>query len=214
MKKTAIFLSLFAFFILPATAQDQTGQTSGKPVRVLLLMDDDYGANYNVDDESMNIDELITSFGWTYEIAGLKDTLYPCETAVNYFNRGPIAAYLQIAEVDLSDYDVVMIMPGRSHKNLLQSEATMHLIRDAVSSGKVVAAWCRGVRLLAKADVISGKRITGHMDYLEEYEAAGATYIPDNPPPVVDGNIITTVRSRYYRTQMCEEIRKAVNRES
>ena len=70
MKKIAIFLSLFAFFIIPATAQDQTGQTSGKPVRVLLLMDD----------ESMNIDELITSFGWTYDIAGLKDTLYPCET--------------------------------------------------------------------------------------------------------------------------------------
>ncbi len=204
MKKIIIFLACLIILFVSSAAQDQ-------PVRVLMLMDDDYGANFNVDDESMNIEELITSFGWSYDIAGLKDTLYPCETAVNYFQRGPVVVDLHIPEVDISQYAVVMILPGRSHKNLLQSEETLQLIREAVGSNKVVAAWCRGVRLLARAGVISGKRVTGHADYQEEYEAAGATFIPDNPPPVVDGNIVTTVRSRYYRIQMCEAVKEKVD---
>jgi putative intracellular protease/amidase len=211
--KRSVFVLAFLMIILNTALHDLPGQTSSDPVRVLLLMDDDYGANYNIDDESMNIDELITSYGWTYDIAGLKDTIYPCETAASDFGRGSVAADLHISEVDLSRYAVVMVIPGRSHKNLIQSEETVQLIREAVSANKVVAGWCRGVRLLAKAGVISGKRVTGHEDYIEEYEAAGATFIPDKPPPVVDGNIITTVRSRYYRTQMCEAIKEAVSSE-
>lgn len=86
----------------------------------------------------------------------------------------------------------------------------MELIRTAANRGMVIAAWCRGVSVLAASDVIRGVRVTWHGDYIEDYHKAGAVYIPDNPPPVVDGNIITTVRSRYYRTQMCEAIRNAV----
>ena len=140
MKKSVFFLA-FLLFILHTALQDLPGQASSEPVRVLLLMDDDYGANYNIDDESMNIDELIKSFGWTYDIAGLKDTLYPCETAAGYYGRGPVVADLPVSGVDLSRYAVVMVMPGRSHKNLMQSEEAMQLIREAVSAGKVVAGW-------------------------------------------------------------------------
>ena len=50
----------------------------------------------------------------------------------------------------------------------------------------------------------------GHADYADEYAAAGATYLGNDHPPVLDGNILTSVRSRFYRTQTCEAIGKAV----
>lgn len=176
-----------------------------------MLIDDDYGANFNVDDESMNIAELFKSYGWHYSIVSTKDTVQPCEGAVHFFKCRPVDTDFLISEVtDLSKYQALVILPGRSYQNLINSCATLQLIRNAAEQDMVIAAWCRGVSVLATADVISGVKVTGHSDYIEEYHKAGAVYISDNPPPVVDGNIITTVRSRYYRTQMCEEIRKAV----
>jgi len=81
MKKFAILFILPVLVFVNADSQSVLHKKLSDSVRVLLLMDDDYGANYNVDDESMNIDELIISFGWDYDIAGIKDTLHPCETA-------------------------------------------------------------------------------------------------------------------------------------
>jgi putative intracellular protease/amidase len=176
-------------------------------------MDNDYGANFNVDDESMNIAELFESFGWICKIVSVGDSVQPCEGAVQFYNRRPVATDYLISEItDLSLYRALVIMPGKSYHNLLNSHAAMELIQSAADRGMVIAAWCRGVSVLAAADVIRGKKVTGHSDYIEEYRKAGAEYIPDNPPPVVDGNIITTVRSKYYRTQMCEAIRNAVEK--
>jgi len=216
--KISILLLAFlngVFIIQPFSGRENTNLVSGNvkslKVHILLLMDDDYGANFNVDDESLNIAELFESFGWELSIAALNDTVQPCEEAVKYFNRGTVKTDIRISEIkDLSIYQALVILPGRSHKNLINSKAALILIQTAVQNELVVAAWYRGVRVLAVADVVRGKRITGHADYKEEYLKAGAEYVPDNPPPVVDGNIITTVRSRYYRQQMCEAIRKAV----
>jgi len=87
----------------------------------------------------------------------------------------------------------------------------------------VIAAWCRGVRLLTAADIIRGKNVIGHFDYFEDYKAAGANYIEYSfkwengnkifenvTPPIRDRNIITTVRSLYYRNEMCQLIKEAV----
>jgi putative intracellular protease/amidase len=93
-------------------------------------------------------------------------------------------------------------MPGNSHDNLRGSEAALDVVREAVDEGLVVSAWCRAVRVLATADVLDGVNITGSADYREEYEAAGAIF-NEMAPPVIDGNIVTGVHSRYYRTEMC-----------
>ena len=77
--------------------------------------------------------------------------------------------------------------------------------------------------MLATADIIRGKNVIGHFDYFDEYKAAGANYVEysfiwDNgkkifqnvTPPIRDGNIITTVRSLYYRNEMCQLIKEAI----
>ncbi len=73
-----------------------------------------------------------------------------------------------------------------------------------------LVAFCGGVRVLAAADVIAGRLVTGHDLYVDEYEAAGATWVGDDVPPVVDGTIITTVRGQYHSVQICEVIAEVI----
>ncbi len=100
-------------------------------------------------------------------------------------------------------------MPGRSHTNILASQVTLDLIKSTVAEGLIVSAWCTAVRVLAKANVIDGKNVTGDADYRVEYENAGATFF-ESVPPITDGNIVTSVRSRFYRTEICESIAAAI----
>jgi hypothetical protein len=110
---------------------------------------------------------------------------------------------------DVTQYDVISIMPGDAHDLLRTNQTSLDLINSAVDQGLVVSAWCRAVRVLAAADVIDGKNITGHADYVTEYEAAGATF-NELVQPIVDGSIVTGVRSRFYRDEMCQAIATAV----
>jgi hypothetical protein len=48
--------------------------------------------------------------------------------------------------------------------------------------------------------------------YQNEYTAAGATYLGDDHPPVIDGNIITCVRDQYYHVKNSEAIIIALQR--
>jgi hypothetical protein len=165
-------------------------------------MDHDYGANYHY------IRPILEQYGWNVTITGLFETLEPC---AYQSVTTTLDVDVLISEIsDISEYDAISIMPGSSHDNLRASQAALDLIRGAVDAGIVVSAWCRGVRVLATADVLDGVNITGHADYREEYEAAGATF-NELVPPVIDGNIVTGVRSRFYRTEMCIAIATALD---
>ncbi|MBU1081507.1 MAG: DJ-1/PfpI family protein, partial [Spirochaetes bacterium] len=79
--------------------------------------------------------------------------------------------------------------------------------------------FCRGSLVLAAAGVLSGRTMTGHPDYRNDYLAAGARYVDyadrrgksDAPPPVVDGFLVTSLRSKYYRSATCEAARIAAD---
>ncbi|MFX0093897.1 MAG: DJ-1/PfpI family protein [Candidatus Hodarchaeota archaeon] len=170
-------------------------------VDILLLMDHDWGANYPF------IREIFEEYRWNITITGLYESLVPCDYNPMDTN---VTVDLHVSEIsDITVYDCLCIMPGSSHRNLLNSSEALDLVRTAVTEGLIVAAWCRAVRVLARADVINGKNVTGHADYKSEYEAAGATFF-EGVPPIIDGNIVTGVRSRYYRQEMCEAIATAL----
>ena len=94
----------------------------------------------------------------------------------------------------------------------LRAEApkTMGLVRRASDEGLVLSAWCRGVRVLAAADVIRGKRVVGHIDDKDAIEEAGGIYVGHDHPPVIDGRLVTGARSYYYRAKNAEAIRTAM----
>jgi protease I len=167
-------------------------------VQILFIMDDDYGANYHF------IRPILENWGWNVTLAGTSMTIDPCTFQAP---NATLDMDLLITDVDsLEPYDAISLMPGNSHEGLLNSQVAHDLIMDANSSGLVIAAWCRAVRVLAASGVIAGVNVTGHADYASEYADAGANYLPGDIPPVIDGNIVTTIRSRFYRQRMCDAI--------
>jgi len=174
--------------------------TQEEPIKILFVMDFDFGLNYGP------IRTIFERFGWDITTTALNETLTSCDYADNY----ELTVDILLTDIsDVTEYDILTIIPGEAHASLLSNETALALIRDAVSQNLVVTAWCRAVRVLAAADVIDGKNVTGHVDYQAEYEAAGATFF-DSSPPITDGNIITSVRSNFYRDETCNAIADAV----
>jgi putative intracellular protease/amidase len=170
-------------------------------IEILFLMDHDYGANYHY------IRPILESFGWNVTIAGTAAILQPCDYQSA---TATLESDILIWDVEnITKFDAISIMPGESHEILRTDQDVLDLIQETVSEGLIVSAWCKAVRVLAAADVIDGKNVTGSADYDDEYEAAGATYL-GIVPPVIDGNIVTGVRSRFYREEMCTAIASAL----
>ena len=172
------------------------------PVRVLMLMGN-YVGGYHYFTR-----DLWEQAGWELTAAGLSRTLSPCTLGATFH------ADTLISEItDLSAYDCVAIMQakaydGTSHDDLLANPETLALVRQAVADGLLVVASCGGVRVLAAADVIDGRTVTGHVAYAQEYIDAGATYAGDQVPPILDGTILTSAHGRYYCRQITEIMRE------
>lgn len=170
------------------------------PVEILLILDHDYGGN---------VPPIITIFeryGWSITTTALNQSVVSCD----YLGNEVMIVDILMTEIsDLNQFDAISIMPGNSHELLRTNQTCFDIINAAVDAGIVVSAWCSAVRVLAAADVINGKNITGNADYEAEYLAAGATF-NELVPPVIDGNLVTGVRSRYYREEMCQAIATAV----
>jgi putative intracellular protease/amidase len=170
-------------------------------VEILFLMDHDYGANYHY------IRPIMEGWGWNVTVAGPSATLTPCDyqSDDDLLNTDLIISSIS----DLSSWDAISIMPGASHANLLDNAFVHNLLQTALADDLIVSAWCRAVRIFARAGILNGRNCTGNSDYADEYEAAGATYL-GVVPPVIDGNVVTGVRSRFYRLEMCQAIATAL----
>ncbi len=195
----AVCLLLPAVAALLPSVSAQTGDA--QPIRILMMMGNHVGGyHYYTRD-------LWEQCGWDLTAAGLAPTLQPCNLGVAFHVDTLIT---QI--VDLSGYDCLAIMQtkaydGLSHSDLLASPEAIALVQQAVAQGLLVVATCGGVRVLAAADVIAGRTVTGYAAYAPEYIAAGATYAGDDVPPILDGTILTSAHGRYYCQQITETMR-------
>ena len=63
-------------------------------------------------------------------------------------------------------------------------------VHDAVKEGKVVAAICHAGWMLASAEVLQGRTVTGFYAIKDDLVNAGATYVDEEV--VRDGNLITS----------------------
>ena len=186
-------------------------KTRKRPVRILLLVGDLYGANCTSSEKKLSILDKFRSYGWEATLAGVDRVVRPCAFAAE---RGavPLALDLTVEEVgDVTAYDAVSVLPGPAHSGLVASHRAMQLLRQANEAGLVISGWCRGVRALAAADVIAGKQIVGHMNDKEAIEKAGGLFVGQDHPPVIDGRIVTGARCYHYRAKNAEAIRAAID---
>lgn len=181
-----------------------------KPVRILLLAGDLYGANCTSNEKKLSILDKFRSFGWEATLAGVDRVVRPCAFAAE---RGavPLPLDLTVDEVgDVTAYDAVSVLPGPAHAGLIASRKAMQLLRQASEAGLVVSGWCHGVRALAAADVIAGKQVVGHARDREAIEQAGGLFVGHDHPPVIDGRLVTGARCYHYRAKNAEAIRAAI----
>lgn len=214
-----LFTRIFAWQL-----SENTDANQSQKINALLILDDHFGGSFLISDHKvLSIKAQLENYGWDLTIAGVKDTLIPCDWSRENVNNIPLKADIRIKDIkSILDYDALIVLPGSSYKNSIGNKKILGLIAEADKNNLVVAAWCRGVSVLAAAGVLRGKTIIGNMDYADDYENAGAKFIQFHKkgvrefynvtPPIADGNIVTTVRSLYYRNQMCEKIRQAVEK--
>jgi len=102
-----------------------------------------------------------------------------------------ISADLAIADAKVDDYDALVIPGGVINPDKLRvDEATVTLVRDFVTAGKVTAAICHGPWLLVEADVLDGREATSFKSIKTDMENAGAEW--SDKEVVTDQGLITS----------------------
>ncbi len=186
--------------------------------KALVLVGDLWGANATIRDGAGGILEQLARAGWVFTALSAPGGAKPCPVAAKVRGGFPMPPSAPASTVVLVDgYDALIVLPGRSHADLVADGDCLRLIREAAANRLAVGAFCRGVRALAAAGVLRGKRVTGHADYAGEYLAAGAVYLgysdlagkSDAPPPQRDGLLVTMVRGKRFRTEACAALMEA-----
>ena len=97
---------------------------------------------------------------------------------------------LSPAEVNVDDYEAVIIPGGKAPDRMRINEGLVRIVKEAYEKGKIIAAICHGPQMLIEADILRGKKATCWKSVATDLKNAGATFI--DAPVVVDGNIVTS----------------------
>jgi protease I len=98
---------------------------------------------------------------------------------------------LTLDEVAVGDYDALLLPGGQINPDVLRmNNKAVGLVREFAEAGKPVAAICHAPWLLAEADVIRGKTVTGWPSIRTDLTNAGANVI--DAEVATDGNLITS----------------------
>ena len=94
-------------------------------------------------------------------------------------------------QIKVQDYDAVFIPGGAwNPDNLRYDKDVIRIIQDFNKSGKLIAAICHAPVVLASADILKGKKLTGYWNIQVDLKNAGG--IVQEAPVVSDGNLITS----------------------
>lgn len=103
--------------------------------------------------------------------------------------RGTAESVISLSEVEVADYDAIVFIGGVGAHEYFDNPATMEIARNAIESGKILAAIGIAPRILANAGVLIDVRVTCVASEQDKLKNAGATYT--GAPVEHDGLIIT-----------------------
>jgi protease I len=98
------------------------------------------------------------------------------------------------ADLDLLDFDALVIPGGRAPEYLRLDEKVLQVVRHFAETNKPIAAICHGPQLLTAAGVLQGRQCSCYPAVRPDVEAAGGRYVEaaegfDNVH--VEGNLVT-----------------------
>ena len=96
------------------------------------------------------------------------------------------------ADAEAKDYHALMLTGGRAPEYLRLDPRVIALVRAFAAEDKPIAAICHAVQILAAADVIRGRRVSGYAACAPEVRLAGGEYVETPPDGAIrDGNLVT-----------------------
>jgi len=102
-----------------------------------------------------------------------------------------VSVDIHVEEVSASDYDALLLPGGQINPDILRlDETVINLVRSFFLSSKPIAAICHAPWLLAEADIIAGKVVTGWPSIRTDLRNAGGEVV--DREVAVDGTIITS----------------------
>ena len=169
---------------------------SGK--RVAILVEDEFE-----DSELTGPLEALRDAGVVVTLVG------PTQGATYRGKRGEaiVTADLAAGAAVMSTFDALVIPGGHAPDKMRMRHAMVDLARDAMETGKPVAAICHGPQLLISANAIRGRTLTCWPSIAIDVKNAGGLYV--DKPVVEDGNLITS-RKPDDLPAFCREIIKAL----
>jgi len=107
---------------------------------------------------------------------------------------GEVEITHSLQDLDLADYEMLVLIGGRGALKYLDNSAVYQLLREAIQQKKIVGAICIAPLILARAGILEGKEATVWSSSLSqqsvrELESLGAHYLQE--PVVEDGLLIT-----------------------
>ncbi len=120
----------------------------------------------------------------------------------------PVKTDAAIDQVRVGDFDAIIIPGGYAPDHMRRHKAMVDFVRQAGEQGKIVAAICHAGWMLASADLIRGKRVTGFISIKDDLIHAGGKF--EDAAMVRDGNIITSRRPDDL-PDFCREIISALD---
>lgn len=122
--------------------------------------------------------------GAEVKVAGLGDRVYKGKHGYPMPTDGTAEDFV------VGHWDMVVIPGGWAPDKLRMNEAVLTIVRHAVERGCPVGAICHGGWVLASANVIKGRRVTGYRAIRDDMVNAGGLW--EDSDVVVDGPIITS----------------------
>jgi protease I len=149
--------------------------------RIALLVEDEFE-----DFELTGPLEALRGAGATVAVVG------PVQGATYRGKRGDTAVTADLAAgtTRMKDFDALVIPGGHAPDKMRMRHAMVDLARDAMESGKPVAAICHGPQLLISAGAVRGRTLTCWPSIAIDVKNAGGLYV--DKPVVEDGNLITS----------------------
>lgn len=92
----------------------------------------------------------------------------------------------------MKEFDALVIPGGHAPDRMRLRHAMVDLAREAMETGKPVAAICHGPQVLISANVLKGRTLTCWPSIAIDVKNAGGLYV--DKPVVQDGNLITSRR--------------------
>jgi len=182
MSKTKKFIPVLALLFIFSACQPEVHQETEHldPVNVAVLT----GEGFHDGEAFMPIGYLVNR--------GATVTVIGPETGIVTAYNSDFTIYIEktVEEVDVDDFDALILPGGQAPSALREHESVIDFARNFYDSGKTVAAICHGPQILITAGVMEGKNATGFEAIKDELEEAGALYHDESV--VIHDNLITS----------------------